>query len=70
MPEKFSHQFVKTQGFEQTIAFVMTLTKGIWVAMQTRKNFRMVLKYDAEALNVDIDFEEIKSLSDETKKPV
>lgn len=59
--EKFAHQSVKTKGFEQTVAFEMSLNKLIWEAMQARKNFRMVLEYDAEALNVKIDFEEIKA---------
>lgn len=65
MAKEFAHCFIKTQGFERTIAFVMTLSKGIWEAMQTRKNFRMVLEYDAEALNVNIDFEDIKVSSED-----
>ena len=66
MAKKFSHHFVKTQGFEQTIAFVMTLSQAIWEAMQTKKNFRMVLEYDAEALNANIDFEDIKVSSEDS----
>lgn len=58
---KFAHQFVKTKGFEQTVAFETTLLTALWEAMQTKKNFRMVLEYDAEALNVSIDFEETGS---------
>lgn len=56
---KIAHQFVKTKGFEQTVAFEMSLTKLLWKAMQENKNFRMVLEYDTEAVNVNIDFEEI-----------
>ena len=61
--EKFAHQFVKTKGFEQTVAFEMSLTKLLWEAMQTKKNFRMVLEYNAEALNVNVDFEEVTASS-------
>lgn len=56
--EKFAHQFVKTKGFEQTVAFQMSLSTLIWKAMQEKKSFRMVLEYDAEAQNVNINFEE------------
>lgn len=64
---KFAHQFVKTKGFEQTIAFEMSLTKLLWEAMQKKKNFRMVLEYDAEALNVNIDFEEVTASSNDSR---
>lgn len=59
--EKFAHQFVKTKGFEKTVAFQMLLSSLLWKAMQKKKNFRMVLEYDAEAQNVNIDFEDITS---------
>lgn len=59
--EKFAHQFVKTKGFEQAVAFQMSLSSSIWKAMQEKKSFRMVLEYDAEAQNVNIDFEDITS---------
>lgn len=63
MEKKTAHHFVKTHGFEQIIAFMMTLSKAIWERMQTNKNFRIVLEYDAEALNVSINFEDIKASS-------
>lgn len=56
--EKFAQQTIKTGGFEKMTAFEMSLTKLIQEAMQTKKNFRMVLEYDAEALNVSVSFEE------------
>ena len=59
--EKFAHQFVKTKGFEQTVAFQMSLSSLLGEAMQKKKNFRMVLEYDAEAQNVNIDFEDATS---------
>lgn len=59
--EKFAHQFVKTKGFEKTVAFQMSLSSLLWEAMQEKKNFRMVLEYDAEAQNVNIDFEDATS---------
>lgn len=59
--EKFAHQFVKTKGFEQTVAFQMSLSSLLWEAMQEKKNFRMVLEYDAEAQYVNIDFEDATS---------
>lgn len=60
--KKFAHLFVKTEGFEKSIAFEMSLANLLWETMSKKKNFRMVLEYDAEELNVNIDFEEnIKS---------
>lgn len=56
--KKFAHQFVKTRDFEKAVVFQMSLCSLIWRAMQKRKSFRIVLEYDAEALNVDIDFED------------
>lgn len=56
--------FVKTEGFERTAAFMMMLSNAIWEEMQKAKSFRMVLEYDAEALNANIDFEDIKASSD------
>lgn len=55
---KFAHQFIKTKGLEQCIAFLMQHTRILWEAIEEKQSFRMVLEYDAEALNVNIDFEE------------
>ena len=51
-----SRGFVKTQGFEETIAFVMSLTKEIWNIAQQHKGFRMELSYNAETLNTNYCF--------------
>ena len=59
--EKFAHQFVKTKGFEREVAFQVSLFSSNWKEMKVKKNFRMVLEYDAEAQNVNIDFEDITS---------
>ena len=45
--------FVKTEGFDKTIAFVMSLTQTIWQITQKHKSFRMELFYDAETLNTN-----------------
>ena len=45
--------FVKTEGFDKTIAFVMSLTETIWQITQKHKSFRMELFYDAETLNTN-----------------
>jgi hypothetical protein len=64
---KFMHSFVKTKGFEQTVAFMMTISQAIWTAMNEKKRFRMVLEYDTEALNVNIDFEEVTASSKDNR---
>lgn len=51
-----SKGFVKTQGFEETIVFVMSLTKEIWNIAQQHKGFRMELFYNAETLNTNYCF--------------
>lgn len=64
-----SHVFVKTDGFEKTIAFIMTLTKTIWELMQKRERFCMVLEYDTEALNVNIDCLEEVTVGEDDSHP-
>lgn len=56
--KKFAHAFIETETFERMAAVQMEMSSLIWKAMQEKKNFRMVLEYDAEARNVNIDFEE------------
>ncbi len=48
--------FVKTEGFDKTIAFVMSLTETIFQITQKHKSFRMELFYDAETLNTNYCF--------------
>ena len=43
--------FVKTEGFEKSVVFFMSLMSQIWEASQRHKSFRLELDYDAEALN-------------------
>lgn len=43
--------FVKTEGFEKSVVFFMSLMGQIWEASQRHKSFRLELDYDAEALN-------------------
>lgn len=43
--------FVKTEGFEKSVAFLMTLMQQIWEVSQKYKSFRMEMDYDAETLN-------------------
>lgn len=48
--------FVKTHGFEGTIAFVMSIMQQMWKIAQEHKGFRMELVYDAETLNTNYFF--------------
>lgn len=48
--------FVKTYGFEETIAFIMSITQQIWRIAQKHKSFRMELAYDAKTLNTNYFF--------------
>lgn len=43
--------FVKTEGFEKSVVFFMSLLRQIWEVSQKHKSFRLELDYDAEALN-------------------
>ena len=44
---------VKTEGFDQTIVFMMTLMQILCNSACKYKKFRMELNYDAESLNVN-----------------
>lgn len=48
--------FVKTDGFEKTVALLMQMTEVIWKITQENKSFRMELFYDAETLNTNYCF--------------
>lgn len=63
--EILAHQFVKTEGFDKTIAFAMTLTKAIWDLMQKEERFCIVAEYDAKALNVNISY--LGEITDESE---
>ena len=51
-----SRGFVKTQGFEETIVFVMSLVQQIRDVAQQHKSFRMELHYNEETLNTNYCF--------------
>lgn len=47
---------VRTEGFEKTVAFLMTLMEQIWQVTQKNKSFRMELFFDAETLKTNYCF--------------
>ena len=47
---------VKTDSFERTIAFLMSLTEATWKIAQKHKSFRLELFYNAETLNTNYCF--------------
>lgn len=47
---------VRTEGFEKSIAFLMSLMEQIWQITQERKSFRMELFYNAETLKTNYCF--------------
>lgn len=47
---------VKTEGFDKTVAFMMSLMGQLYEVAQTHERFRMELFYDAEALNTNYCF--------------
>jgi|GEM_PF-2686735 len=51
-----SKGFVKTEGFDKTVVFLMSLTEEIYRITTTHKSFRMELFYDAETLNTNYCF--------------
>lgn len=46
-----NYGWVKTDGFEKSIAFFMTLTENIFKMASKHKSFRMELVYNAETFN-------------------
>lgn len=48
--------FVKTEGFDKSVVFFMSLLEQIWQVANKYKSFRMELYYDAEALNTNYAF--------------
>ena len=60
-----THQFVKKEGFEKTAVFMMDLFKIISETMKSKDRFSILIEYDTEAINVNIDYlEEAKYVSD------
>lgn len=47
---------VKTEGFEKSVVFLMSLMEQIWQVSNKCKSFRLELFYDAEALNTNYVF--------------
>ena len=54
--ELLAKGFVKTEGFDKTVAFLMSLTEEIYRIATKHKSFRMELFYDAETLNTNYCF--------------
>lgn len=48
--------FVKTDGFEKLICFLMAASSRIWEMAQKHKSFRMEVEYNAETLNTEYSF--------------
>ncbi len=47
---------IRTEGFENTVVFLMTLMEQIWQVSQINKSFRMELFYNAETLKTNYCF--------------
>ena len=54
--ELLSKGFVKTEGFDKSFVFLMSLTEEIYRIATKHKSFRMELFYDAETLNTNYCF--------------
>lgn len=64
--ELLAHQFIKRDGFEKTAVFMMNLFGLIVDTMRKKERFNIVIQYDTEAINVNIDyFEETTSVSND-----
>lgn len=63
--------FVKTDGFEKSIAFLMLAANRIWEMAKKHKSFRMELAYNAESMNTEYRFfvsEDDKRLFDDAQE--
>lgn len=54
--ELLAHQFIKRDGFEKTAVFMMNLFGLIVDTMRKKERFNIVIQYDTEAINVNIDY--------------
>ena len=60
---KIGHHFVKTEEFEKSVAIGMSFMNELWNMMKSNKSFCMVLEYNAETLNVEVNY--FRDVSDE-----
>lgn len=64
-----AHQFIKRDGFEKNAVFMMELFGLIVDTMKKKDSFNILIQYDTEAINVNIDyFEEATSVSKDNLK--
>ena len=54
--ELLAQQFIKRDGFEKTAVFMMNLFGLIVDTMRKKERFNIVIQYDTEAINVNIDY--------------
>ena len=54
--ELLAHQFIKRDGFEKTAVFMMNLFGLIVDTIRKKERFNIVIQYDTEAINVNIDY--------------
>ena len=54
--ELLAHQFIKRDGFEKTAVFMMELFGLIVDTMKNKERFNILIQYDTEAINVNIDY--------------
>jgi hypothetical protein len=51
-----AHQFIKRDGFEKNAVFMMELFGLIVDTMKNKERFNILIQYDTEAINVNIDY--------------
>jgi hypothetical protein len=54
--ELLVHQFIKRDDFEKAAVFMMNLFGLIVDTMRKKERFNIVIQYDTEAINVNIDY--------------
>lgn len=54
--ELLAHQFIKRDGFEKAAVFMVNLCGLIVDIMRKKERFNIVIQYDTEAINVNIDY--------------
>ena len=54
--ELLAYQFIKRDGFEKTAVFMMNLFGLIVDTIRKKERFNIVIQYDTEAINVNIDY--------------
>ena len=53
---RLGHHFVKTFEFVKSVAISMSFMNELWNMMKNNKSFCMVLEYNAEAMNVEVNY--------------